>query len=96
MSYPLGKVSVNKAYVVFDDSVMGFRRSQCRFQVRAGQGESVPIYQRPVSIRGQFHKAKKFVITKIIFVITKISNFFLNNLQFVNCNLQIPNLSTHF
>ena len=25
--------------------------------------------------RGQFHKAKKFVITKIIFVITKISDF---------------------
>ena len=26
-------------------------------------------------IRGQFHKAKNFVITKIIFVITNISNF---------------------
>ena len=28
-----------------------------------------------VDIRGQYHKAKKFIITKIIFVITNISNF---------------------
>ena len=28
-----------------------------------------------ISTRGQFHKAEKFVITKIIFVITRISNF---------------------
>ena len=29
---------------------------------------------------GQFHEAKKFVITKIIFVITNISNFVFFNI----------------
>ena len=39
--------------------------------------------------KGQFHKAKKFVITKIIFVITNISDFVFSistvcELQFTN------------
>ena len=54
----------------------------------------------PISPKRQqkayFTKAKKFVITKIIFVITKISNVFSQYLQFVNWNLQIPNLFIHF
>ena len=42
-----------------------------------------------VTIRGQFHKAKKFVITRIIFVITNISNIVFSistgsYLQFTN------------
>ena len=32
---------------------------------------------RPAT-RGQFHKVKKFVITRIIFAITDVSNFYLS------------------
>ena len=35
------------------------------------------------AIRGQFHKAKTFVITKVIFVITNVCEFYSLNLRFV-------------
>ena len=47
-------------------------------------------------IRGRFHKAKKFLITKIIFVITNVSNFFSQNLRDLNCSLRFQSLLTNF
>ena len=41
------------------------------------------------AIRGQFHKAKRFVITKIIFVITNVCNFYFTKSTF--CILQFTN-----
>ena len=40
-------------------------------------------------MRGQFHKAKKFVITKIIFFIKNVSNFYFT--KSTVCKLEVTN-----
>ena len=47
----------------------------CVEAVISGKSLGYPRIEFCRKFRGQFHKVKKFVITKIIFVITNISNF---------------------
>ena len=46
------------------------------------------------AIKGQFHKAKRFVITKIVFVITNVCNFYFTKSTF--CILQFTNSKSFY
>ena len=47
-----------------------------------------------VVVRGQFHKAKKCVITRILFVITNISNFVFS--MSTSCYLQFAHSKSFY